>query len=283
MNTPLVSVLMTAYNREQYIGEAIESVLAQTLKDFELIIVDDRSIDHTVEIARSYSRDPRVRVYVNERNLGDYPNRNRAAELARGQFLKYLDADDIMYPYCLEIMTEHLTAFGEAAIGIECESEHRWHKPFPLMLSPADAYCEHYFKQGIFSEGPTATIIRTTAFRECGGFAHRRHISDTELWLRIARKRPLVLCCCGLTWWRQHAEQESVSEKADLSVTVNRYLLDVMAVTHKDCPLDLTRQRLVLRKLQRRYLRLIVTAVWHGRLGSALALGRAYVAPAMGQ
>ncbi|HEV2714429.1 MAG TPA: glycosyltransferase family A protein, partial [Terriglobales bacterium] len=98
MATPLVSVLMTAYNREKYIAEAIESVLASNFKDFELIIVDDCSKDRTAEIARRYTSDSRVQVHVNEKNLGDYPNRNRAASLARGKYLKYLDSDDVIYP-----------------------------------------------------------------------------------------------------------------------------------------------------------------------------------------
>ena len=85
---PLVSVLMTSYNRENYIAEAIESVLASTYKNFELIIVDDRSKDRTVEIARSYeSKDDRVKVYINEKNLGDYPNRNKAASYAKGFYI----------------------------------------------------------------------------------------------------------------------------------------------------------------------------------------------------
>ena len=74
----LVSVLMTSFNREKYIAEAIESVLASTYKDFELIIVDDCSKDNTVGIAKKYEElDSRVKVYINEVNLGDYPNRNK--------------------------------------------------------------------------------------------------------------------------------------------------------------------------------------------------------------
>ena len=69
MNTPLVSVLLTSYNREAFIAESIESVLAQTLTDFELIVSDDQSRDGTVAIASDYARrDARIRVSVNERN-----------------------------------------------------------------------------------------------------------------------------------------------------------------------------------------------------------------------
>ena len=86
MSAPAVSVLLTTYNRESFLASAIESVLCPDLQDFELLIVDDGSTDRTVEIARAYERlDSRVRVVVNERNLGQFRNRNRAAELARGR------------------------------------------------------------------------------------------------------------------------------------------------------------------------------------------------------
>ena len=63
---------MTAYNREEYIAEAIESVLAQTFKDFELIIVDDRSKDSTIEVTKRYTSDPRVHLHLNDKNLGSF-------------------------------------------------------------------------------------------------------------------------------------------------------------------------------------------------------------------
>ena len=90
---PLVSVLMTAYNREKYIAEAIESVLASTYSNLELIIVDDCSKDNTLQIATNYqAKDDRIKVYKNEKNLGDYPNRNKAASYAKGKYLKYVDS-----------------------------------------------------------------------------------------------------------------------------------------------------------------------------------------------
>ena len=100
---PLVSVLMTAYNRELYIAEAIESVLQSSYTNFELIIVDDVSTDSTISIAKKYSEiDKRVYVYQNETNLGDYDNRNKAASFAKGMLYKYLDSDDVIYPYSID-------------------------------------------------------------------------------------------------------------------------------------------------------------------------------------
>ena len=114
----MVSVLMTAYNREKFIAESIESVLAQTYTDFELIIVDDNSTDRTREIILSYAKMYKIRYYFNEINLGEYQNRNQAASYARGKYLKYLDSDDLMDKDCLSIMVNQMEKYPEAAIGL---------------------------------------------------------------------------------------------------------------------------------------------------------------------
>src|SRR5260370_36214027 len=105
MQSPRISVLLTSYNRELYIAESIESVLAQTVADFELVICDDRSSDGTVDIVREYARrDQRIRFSTNERNLGDYSNRRRVASLAEGRLLKEPESDGVLEPHCLETM-----------------------------------------------------------------------------------------------------------------------------------------------------------------------------------
>ena len=119
MNDPLVSVLMTAYNRERYIAEAIDSVLSSTYQNWELIIVDDGSKDNTVTIAKSYAaKDKRIKVYMNEKNLGDYPNRNKAASYAKGKYLKYLDSDDLILLEALYTIVTQMEAFQDAGWGI---------------------------------------------------------------------------------------------------------------------------------------------------------------------
>jgi len=81
---PKVSILTTVYNREKYIAACIDSVLASSYKDWELIIVDYLSCDASVAIARAYEqKDARIKVYVNDKNLGHYPNRNKAASYAK--------------------------------------------------------------------------------------------------------------------------------------------------------------------------------------------------------
>lgn len=149
---PLVSVLMTAYNREKYIAAAIESVLASTYSNFELIITDDQSKDHTAEIAKRYAeKDKRIKVFINEQNLGDYPNRNKAASYAQGKYLKYVDADDAIYPWGLQLLVQMMEQFPEAGWGL-CSLEQDVQRPFPFQLSPIEAYRYHYSGPGLFTK-----------------------------------------------------------------------------------------------------------------------------------
>ena len=106
---PIVSVVIPAYNGAQVIGETIRSVLNQSYADYELIVVDDASVDRTVEVL-SGIQDPRLRIVRNATNLGFEGNFNRALEEARGEFIKVLPMDDLLYPTCLERQVEILEA-----------------------------------------------------------------------------------------------------------------------------------------------------------------------------
>ena len=104
---PLISVIITTYNRERYIKEAIQSVLTSTFKDYELIISDNCSTDRTVSIIKEFLlKDHRIKLYTNKENLGEYSNRILAASYASGKYIKYLDADDIIYPNSLSIFID---------------------------------------------------------------------------------------------------------------------------------------------------------------------------------
>jgi glycosyltransferase involved in cell wall biosynthesis len=205
---PLVSVLMTAYNREKYIAEAIESVMASTYQNWELIIVDDQSKDQTVEIARSYeAKDDRIKVYINEKNLGDYPNRNKAASYAKGKYLKFVDADDMIYPYGLEQLVFYMEQFPDASYGL-CSLEQDKSRIFPFQLSPKEAYKRHYFEESLFHKAPLSAIIKKDAFELVGGFSGKQHLGDFEMWHSLSQKFPVVLMPHGIGWYREHEEQQ---------------------------------------------------------------------------
>lgn len=99
MSGPLVSVIMPSFNAERFIAESIDSVISQTVQDWELIIVDDASTDATVNIAADYQRrDPRIRLIAQATNRGAASARNRGLDDARGKLIAFIDSDDIWYP-----------------------------------------------------------------------------------------------------------------------------------------------------------------------------------------
>ena len=233
MDNPEISVLMTAYNREKYIGEAIESVLASTFQNWELIIVDDCSKDKTVEIAHSYAeKDERINVYINKQNLGDYPNRNKAASYAKGRYLKYLDSDDVIYPHALEIYSYYMNKFPKAALGLNWRFLQTEGK-FPIFLQPEEAIKQH-FQKGLFHNAPGSVIIRRDKFEEIGGFSGIRQIGDYECWLKLASRFPVLKISFFPMWTRTHDEQE-LRVNSEYEKTIMKSITNLQFLESDNC------------------------------------------------
>lgn len=233
---PKVSILMTVYNRESYLREAIESVLLSTYQNWELIIVDDRSQDDSVKIAKQYaSKDERIKVYLNEKNLGDYPNRNKAASFAKGRYIKYLDSDDKIYPHGLEVMVNAMEQFPEAGYGLSSVPDSKG--IFPACISPQEAYLEHFFTTSAhFNRSPGSSIIRTNVFNKVGGFSGKRMIGDNEMWFKLSQEHNLVKFPRDLVWHRSHEGQESRSDFSRQYEEL-REAVTVEALNSEKCPL----------------------------------------------
>ena len=111
MAGPAVSVVVCVYNGEEYLAQALDSICAQTFRDWECVVIDDGSADRTAAILDQYARkDARFRMYRNERNLGIPRSRNRALELVEGQYVAFMDADDISRRDRLERQVEFMWA-----------------------------------------------------------------------------------------------------------------------------------------------------------------------------
>ena len=112
----LVSIIMPSYNTARFIKETVDSVFAQTYKNFELIIVDDCSTDDTDDVVAPYLSDARVKYIKNEKNSGAAVSRNRALQEAAGKWIAFLDSDDLWHPEKLEkqlkFMSEKQCAFS---------------------------------------------------------------------------------------------------------------------------------------------------------------------------
>jgi glycosyltransferase involved in cell wall biosynthesis len=271
----MVSVLMTAYNREKYIAESIESVLKQTYSNFELIIVDDNSTDRTKEIILSYSKFNKIRYYFNDINLGEYQNRNKAASYARGKYLKYLDSDDLMDKDCLSIMVNQMEKYPEAAIGLISYFDENLHKKKSL-LNPNELYKEFYFKGNLINCGPSSTIIRKNVFDNECGYRLEPYLSDTDFIFRVSAKHHAVIFSKSLVFWRQHLEQEYEYAKKLNFFSKNSYTYFKYYLNYKYNPLSQNEISIALRNLKNRYSRKVFKKVLKFQFSSAIDDTRLY-------
>lgn len=235
--SPAISVLLTVYNREHYIAASIDSVLAQTHTDFELIICDDGSTDATRAIVEKYAKqDARIRLAVNERNLGQFENRRYVASLARGAYLKYHDSDDVMYPHCLETMLRALD--GEPRAAFALSGSHHWPGgPCPMLLTPRLSYEREFLGSGLFHLGPAAALFRADAFRELGGFPVAGVASDYLFWLDACAKVNVLLVPADLFYYRIHSGQE-LSARGVETEYANAARVAWARLHSTECPLD---------------------------------------------
>lgn len=203
---PAVSVVIAAYNEEQYIAEAVESVLAQTFRDFEVIVVDDGSTDRTPEIVRAYAQEQHaqeqhVRVrYLHQPNSGQPAARNRGIRAARGRYVAFLDADDLWLPAKLERQMQLLRSSPERA-WVYCDA-YRFESAtghIRRVASQGSGLCEGDVLRplllGNFIVSLTP-VVRRGVFEDVGYFEEAPFVrggggEDWDMWLRIAGRYPV--------------------------------------------------------------------------------------------
>lgn len=211
---PLVSVVMPVYNGEAYVREAVDSILRQTLGDFELIIFDDGSTDRTPEILRDLARaDPRIRLLRHE--VSDVIGAvNRGCAEARGPYIARMDADDIAFPERLERQIGHLDPRpGLAVLGAAMQYLGP-DGPLPhLLRHPSEAGEVRMALQQRCSLAHPTVVIRRAVFAAAGGYRHAFvHAEDYDLWLRIAERHDLANLPEPLLYHRLHRGQVSFAQ-----------------------------------------------------------------------
>ncbi len=209
-DSPQVSVLIPVYNRAAYVGEAIESVLAQTFADFEVLVIDDGSTDRSREVARTY-RDPRIRLLCHERNEGLPRTRNAGIDAARGTYAAFLDSDDIALPTRLAKQVAFLDRHPDhAAVGAWVDWMDDAGRPLGRVkrkpLAAQDVAALRLFRQGIEN---TASMARTAILREYRHDERFEVSEDFELWARVAAEHGIANLPEVLVRRRAHAQQTS--------------------------------------------------------------------------
>jgi|SRR5215510_13998940 len=213
MNAPLVSVLMSAYNCEQFLPGAIESILRQSFRDLELIVINDGSFDATEQILEKYQHeDPRVRV-IHQENVGLTESLNRGAGLARGKYIARMDADDIAPSDRLALQVGVLEKFPELGVlGGAIEIINASGMKIETCYFPTkDNEIRATLLRGTCPICHPAVVMRTRAFLSVGGYRKVVvHAEDYDLWLRIADGFRLANLKTVVLKYRRHPAQVSV-------------------------------------------------------------------------
>lgn len=202
---PLVSVLMNCYNGERYLREAVDSVLAQTYQNWELVFWDNQSTDQSAEIFKSY-QDPRLKYFYAPVHTDLGGGRAKAWEYLTGDFIAVLDADDVWLPQKLE---KQLPLFNDPEVGVAISDtlffNEKTEKPLYAGKYPPTGWVFEKLLTGYFVSLETVIIRRSTALKLSRAFdPDFSFIADFDLIVRLSRISKLALYPEILAKWRVH-------------------------------------------------------------------------------
>lgn len=209
---PPVTVLMPAYNAERYVAEAVRSILAQTWRDFELLVIDDGSTDGTLKALQALD-DPRLRIERNPGNLGLIATLNRGLELARGRYVARMDADDVARPQRLALQIAYLEAHPDIAVlGAAVDLIDSEGRRFSGLRFPTSSTEIHRLLLVDCCLVHPTVVFRRDIVLAAGGYDPKaRHAEDYELWLRLADQHRLANLPEALLGYRIHPAQVSIT------------------------------------------------------------------------
>jgi Glycosyl transferase family 2 len=236
MTTPMVSVVMSVFNGERFLAEAVESILDQRFREFEFIVIDDGSTDRSPSILDSYqSRDARIRVY-HETHSGLVNSLNRGCELALGKYIARMDADDVASKDRLALQVDFMEVHQEIGVlGGTVEWINAAGKSFGFYNNPAE---DREIKADLLLHRRCAfwhptVLLRKEVFARAGGY--RSNVvgaEDYDFWLRIAEDFQLANLETVLLKYRIHSGQVSIQKK--IQQTLGTLAAQVAAKRRKD-------------------------------------------------
>jgi len=229
----MISVCIPTYNYGNFIGDAIDSVLAQTMSDYEIVIVDNCSTDNTAEIVAGYARgDNRIRYFCNETNVGPRENLNRCLQHATGEYVKILCADDLLEPDCLarmlRLMEENpsvsLVSCGRILVdGNLNVIKKEAYASRSAISTGADVITRCVFYGNYIGEPAAVLFRRKDALR--GFNTSYAQLIDLEMWFHLLEMGAFATIPEGLCRLRQHEAQQSKNNRQAFSFLQDEYRL----------------------------------------------------------
>jgi glycosyltransferase involved in cell wall biosynthesis len=197
MMAPMISVVMPAYNHEKYIGPAIESVLNQSYKNFEFIIINDGSSDNTEEIIKTY-KDKRIKYFTQE-NMGAHNAINKGLSSARGEYISIINSDDLYHPdrlaELIKVAELQNAYFIFSDVTFINEHSEEIEKEYEWVNRLKSIYVESHSLQGTFLSGNVAVttsnfFFLSTILKDIGEFNSQRYAHDYDFVLRVLARYP---------------------------------------------------------------------------------------------
>jgi glycosyltransferase involved in cell wall biosynthesis len=236
----LVTVIMGSYNHERYVAEAIESVLGQTFRDLELVIVDDGSTDSSRKIIEQYhARDPRVRAFFHEKNMGIARTANDCLKEAKGRYLSFIGSDDVWYPHKLERQLDLMRCNEDKILWsdgqiIDSYGVLTGQVVTQVMGSPpkksGNLFQELLAEDFIFGQ---STLLKTEYAQEIAFNEEFRYVNDHLFFIDLARKHDFLFIPEPLAKYRVHG-QNTTSKNPDLWYKERIALRNTLLQTYKD-------------------------------------------------
>lgn len=229
---PKISVALPVYNGANFLREALDSVLAQTFGDFELVVSDNCSTDETPQILEDYTRrDARVRVSRSEKFLAQADNVNRSVALCNTEWVKLFCHDDLLKPWCLETLQRATIDSRAGTVGVIGNGEdwlfengylHTTQKP--ELEIPEVVYWQgtELLRKNLAASSAislpalTTATVRKEAWLDCGGFDKRFSHFDVFLWTEMLLRWDYLVVCSVLTTNRIHSGQVAVAARRSL-------------------------------------------------------------------
>ncbi|MGB3246684.1 MAG: glycosyltransferase family A protein [Sulfitobacter sp.] len=250
-DVPAVSVVLPVHNRQDLVRRSIDSVLAQTMVDFELLVIDDCSTDATAEVVEKYCSDPRVRLHRNTTNLGPAGARNLGIELARGRYVAFQDSDDRWFPEKLERQIEALESNPDRRAcycgALYYAEDQCYYIPREGTLDAESAASGDLSGAVLYSNPttPQTLVVERALFDEVGGFDKSLRINeDWDLSIRMAQKARFALVPEPLVVIYRTADSVSSDRAADTAA--RERLLTEYAELYAKHPTSRARQNYII-------------------------------------
>lgn len=190
MNNPVVSVIMSVYNDKKYVSVAIDSILNQSFKDFEFIIINDGSTDKTLEILNDYERKDSRIVLINQENKGLTKSLNIGIKKAKGKYIARMDSDDISHPQRLQKQIEFLEnnqEYGLVGTNVEKIDEKGKHIEFNTTKYSNEEIQKTLYTRNCFAHG-SVMINKDLVSKDLYYDEEFKYAQDYRLWAKIAKK-----------------------------------------------------------------------------------------------